>query len=65
MDNLQAKVFEYGKDAFQVTMSFGAALRDQGQGKSELVSAADELLYEAKTHGKNQLLWGRVEGMEQ
>ena len=65
MDKLRAKVFEHGKDAFQVTMSFGAVLRDQGQGKSKLVAAADELLYEAKTHGKNQLLWGRVEGMEQ
>lgn len=65
MDNLRAKVFEHGKDAFQVTMSFGAARRDQGQRRSELVAAADELLYEAKTHGKNQLLWSRVEGMAQ
>ncbi|KRF02415.1 hypothetical protein ASG89_24385 [Paenibacillus sp. Soil766] len=62
LDKLRAKVFEHGKDAFQVTMSFGAALRDRGQSKSELVTAADELLYEAKTHGKNQLLWARVEG---
>ncbi|MDR6552516.1 GGDEF domain-containing protein [Paenibacillus qinlingensis] len=65
MDKLKAKVFEHGKAAFQVTMSFGAALRDQGQGKSELVAAADALLYEAKTHGKDQLLWGREEGMKQ
>jgi diguanylate cyclase len=64
LDKLRAKVFEHGKDAFQVTMSFGAALRDRGQGKSELVAAADELLYEAKTHGKNQLLWARTERMK-
>ncbi|MGO4499452.1 diguanylate cyclase [Paenibacillus sp. 2RAB27] len=64
LDKLRAKVFEHGNDAFQVTMSFGAALRDRGQGKSELVAAADELLYEAKTHGKNQLLWARTERME-
>jgi diguanylate cyclase len=64
LDRLRAKVFEHGKDAFQVTMSFGAACRERGQGKSELVAAADELLYEAKTHGKNQLLWARAEGMK-
>lgn len=64
LDRLQAKIFEHGKDAFQVTMSFGATSRDRGQSKSELVAAADELLYEAKSQGKNQLLWARVEGMK-
>ncbi|MNY57890.1 Phytochrome-like protein cph2 [compost metagenome] len=64
VDELRTWVFEHGKDAFQVTMSFGAAIRVQGQDKSELVAAADEQLYVAKSSGKNQLKWGHSEGKE-
>lgn len=65
MDKLREHVFEYGKDAFQVTMSFGATVRDRGQGKSELVASADELLYGAKKQGRNRFLWQFPEGVAQ
>lgn len=65
MEKLREYVFEYGKDAFQVTMSFGAAVRDRGQGISELVATADELLYEAKKQGRNRFLWQYPEGVAQ
>ncbi|WNR44472.1 GGDEF domain-containing protein [Paenibacillus roseipurpureus] len=57
MEKLRMQTFYNGEETFRVTMSFGAVIRDQGQRKSELVAAADELLYQAKDQGKDRLLW--------
>lgn len=64
MEKLRMHTFYHGEETFRVTMSFGAVIRDQGQRKSELVAAADELLYRAKDQGKDCLVWAVSERMK-
>nr|WP_246362540.1 GGDEF domain-containing protein [Paenibacillus alba] len=58
MDKLS--MLEFGADIakFPITMSFGATIRNKEQRTTELVAAADSLLYAAKEQGRDRLIWG-------
>ncbi|WP_307449278.1 MULTISPECIES: diguanylate cyclase domain-containing protein [unclassified Paenibacillus] len=55
---MRALEFGTDEDKFHITMSFGATVRDKEQKVTELVAAADALLYEAKEQGRDRLVWG-------
>ncbi|WP_173184957.1 GGDEF domain-containing protein [Paenibacillus alginolyticus] len=57
-EKLRALEFGTEEDKFQITMSFGAAVRDKEQSATELVASADAHLYEAKEQGRDRLVWG-------
>lgn len=59
--DVEAYNFKYGKDEFKLTISVGITeLTDETWSVTELLKAADELLYQAKASGRNVCKTGLV-----
>lgn len=55
LDEIRALNITYNDTSISVTMSFGLAEGDSSEGLDENVKRADERLYYAKEHGRNQV----------
>ncbi|UXB11273.1 GGDEF domain-containing protein [Aeromonas dhakensis] len=45
--------------SFSLTMSLGCATRSEGQSSDSLLQVADKALYQAKSNGRNQVVFGK------
>jgi len=56
LDEIRATEFYAGEKTFKTTMTFGVTPYHNKETMDEIVKRADELLYEGKTNGRNQIV---------
>ncbi len=47
-------------ELFSLTVSLGCATQEEGQGIDSLLQVADKALYQAKSNGRNRVVFGRA-----